>query len=358
MKINNQHYKTIWFNFEKKIVEIIDQNELPFSFQIKSLSTFEESLNSIKNMNVRGAPLIGASAAFALYLSFKNNSNLDNLKNDALKLISARPTAVNLVWAVNRVMEKISSDKKNLNKDFLLNEAILICQEDMEACKNIGLHGLKLIEKISTNKKNEPINILTHCNAGWLATIDWGTALSPIYLAHQNGIDLHVWVDETRPRNQGASLTSFELNEENINNTIITDNAGGYLMQKGMVDLCITGADRITRSGHVINKIGTYLKALAAKESNIPFYVAAPISTFDWETSDFTKVKIENRDSKELSQIKGIDLNGNKISINIYPEKSKSINPSFDITPNYLVNKLITEKGVVNPLEKEIIKLK
>ena len=298
MKINNRHYKTIWFNYERKSVEIIDQNELPFSFQIKTLSTFEDSLDSIKNMSVRGAPLIGASAAFALYLSFINNNNFDNLKNDALRLISSRPTAVNLAWAVNRIMGKIHLDKNNLNEDFLLNEAISICDEDVNACKNIGLHGLKLIEKISSFKKNQPINILTHCNAGWLATIDWGTALSPIYLAHQNGIDLHVWVDETRPRNQGASLTSFELNEENINNTIITDNAGGYLMQKGMVDLCITGADRITRSGHVINKIGTYLKALAAKESNIPFYVAAPISTFDWETSDFTKVKIENRDSK------------------------------------------------------------
>ncbi len=359
MKINNKHYKTIWFNYKKNVVEIIDQNELPFSFKIKELSTFEESVNSIKNMNVRGAPLIGASAAFALYLSYANNNNLENLKNDAKILISSRPTAVNLAWAVTRIMEKVNSKKSNINKDFFLNEALEICNEDIEACKKIGTYGLELIKQIASVKKNKQINILTHCNAGWLATIDWGTALSPIYLAKKSGIDIHVWVDETRPRNQGASLTSFELNEENINNTIISDNAGGYIMQKGMVDLCITGADRITRSGHVINKIGTYLKALAAKENNIPFYVAAPISTIDWQTSDYRKVEIENRDNKELSHIKGIDTNsGKKTIVNIYPKNSQSINPSFDITPNYLVTKVISEKGCVEPSEKEIIKLK
>ncbi|MBL42424.1 MAG: S-methyl-5-thioribose-1-phosphate isomerase [Rhodospirillaceae bacterium] len=358
MKINNQQYNTIWFNFEKKIVEIIDQNQLPFSFQIKSLSTFDDSLNSIRNMNVRGAPLIGASAAFALYLSYKNNNDINNLKEDAKKLISARPTAINLSWAVHRVMNKIPKKNIKLDEDFFLNEALLICKEDIDACRKIGTYGLKLIKEIISKKKIKKVNILTHCNAGWLATIDWGTALSPIYLAHRSGINVHVWVDETRPRNQGASLTSFELSEEKIENTIITDNAGGYLMQKGMVDLCITGADRVTKSGHVINKIGTYLKALAAKDSKIPFYVAAPISTIDWEVSDYSKIKIENRDSKELSLLNGLDDKGNKVSINIYPKNSKSINPSFDITPNHLVDKLITEKGIVNPIEKEINKLK
>ncbi|PPR78660.1 MAG: Methylthioribose-1-phosphate isomerase [Alphaproteobacteria bacterium MarineAlpha2_Bin1] len=358
MKIKNKYYNTIWFNYEKKVVEIIDQNQLPFSFKIKPLSTFEEAFNSIKNMNVRGAPLIGATAAFALYLSYKNNKNLDKLINDSKKLISARPTAINLAWAVNRVINKIKINQDKISENFFLNEALLICREDIEACKNIGVHGFKLIKEIALTKKNKPINILTHCNAGWLATIDWGTALSPIYLANQNGIDVHVWVDETRPRNQGASLTSFELNEERIENTIITDNAGGYLMQKGMVDLCITGADRITKYGYVINKIGTYLKALAAKENNIPFYVAAPISTIDWCTNDFTKIKIENRDSKELSSIEGIDNLGKKVTVNIYPEKSKSFNPAFDITPNYLIDNLITEKGIIIPTESEVIKLK
>ena len=355
MKIEGKEYRTIWF--ENNVVKIIDQTKLPHQFIIKDLKTVKDTINAIKTMEVRGAPLIGGTAAYGIVLAILENNDLEFIKKSSKELIQSRPTAINLQWAVHRMNNKLSMINSNDLFDVALKEAKEICDEDVKFCENIGLNGLKIIEEIY-NKKKDTVNILTHCNAGWLATIDWGTALSPIYLAHQNGIDLHVWVDETRPRNQGASLTSFELNEENINNTIITDNAGGYLMQKGMVDLCITGADRITRSGHVINKIGTYLKALAAKESNIPFYVAAPISTFDWETSDFTKVKIENRDSKELSQIKGIDLNGNKISINIYPEKSKSINPSFDITPNYLVNKLITEKGVVNPLEKEIIKLR
>ena len=343
MKIGGKNYRTIWF--EKNIVKIIDQSKLPHQFIIKDLKTVKDAVNAIKIMEVRGAPLIGATAAYGLVLSIIENKDHTFLKKSADDLIKSRPTAINLKWAVDRMLNKLSGVNSDKILDIAINEAKEICEEDIKFCENIGLNGLKIIEDIH-NKKKDTVNILTHCNAGWLATINWGTATSPIYHAHKKGIPVHVWVDETRPRNQGANLTSFELNEEQIPNTIITDNAGGILMQKGEVDMCIVGSDRTLSTGEVCNKIGTYLKALAAHDNNIPFYVALPSSTIDWDIKNFKDIPIEERKSEELSHLEGIDENGNIKKILIYPKKSKSMNLAFDITPAKYVTKLITEKGI------------
>ena len=343
MKIGGKNYRTIWF--EKNIVKIIDQSKLPHQFIIKDLKTVKDAVNAIKIMEVRGAPLIGATAAYGLVLSIIENKDHTFLKKSADDLIKSRPTAINLKWAVDRMLNKLSGVNSDKILDIAINEAKEICEEDIKFCENIGLNGLKIIEDIH-NKKKDTVNILTHCNAGWLATINWGTATSPIYHAHKKGIPVHVCVDETRPRNQGANLTSFELNEEQIPNTIITDNAGGILMQKGEVDMCIVGSDRTLSTGEVCNKIGTYLKALAAHDNNIPFYVALPSSTIDWDIKNFKDIPIEERKSEELSHLEGIDENGNIKKILIYPKKSKSMNLAFDITPAKYVTKLITEKGI------------
>jgi methylthioribose-1-phosphate isomerase len=343
MKIEDKDYKTIWF--ENNIVKIIDQTKLPHIFLIKELKTCDDAVNAIKNMEVRGAPLIGATAAYGIVLSIIENNDLDFLKKSSEKLINSRPTAINLKWAVDRMLKKLLTAKKNEILNLAINEAKNICDEDEKFCNQIGLNGLKLIEEIYS-KKNQTVNILTHCNAGWLATINWGTATSPIYHAHKKGIPVHVWVDETRPRNQGANLTSFELNEEGINNTIIADNTGGILMQRGEVDMCIVGTDRTLSNGDVCNKIGTYLKALAAYDNNIPFYVALPSSTIDWVIKDHKQIPIEERNPEELSHLEGFDELGDIKKIQIYPKKSKSLNLAFDVTPAKYVTKLITEKGI------------
>jgi methylthioribose-1-phosphate isomerase len=343
MKIEGKDYKTIWF--ENNIVKIIDQTKLPHIFLIKELKTCDDTVNAIKNMEVRGAPLIGATAAYGLVLSIIENNDLDFLKKSFDKLINSRPTAINLKWAVDRMMKNLLTAKKNEILNLAINEAKNICDEDEKFCNQIGLNGLKLIEE-TYKKKNQTVNILTHCNAGWLATINWGTATSPIYHAHKKGIPVHVWVDETRPRNQGANLTSYELNEEGINNTIIADNTGGILMQRGEVDMCIVGTDRTLSNGDVCNKIGTYLKALAAYDNNIPFYVALPSSTIDWEIKDHKQIPIEERNPEELSHLEGFDELGDIKKIQIYPKKSKSLNLAFDVTPAKYVTKLITEKGI------------
>jgi methylthioribose-1-phosphate isomerase len=343
MKIEGKDYKTIWF--ENNIVKIIDQTKLPHIFLIKELKTCDDAVNAIKNMEVRGAPLIGATAAYGLVLSILENNDLDFLKISSEKLINSRPTAINLKWAVDRMLKKIITAKKNEILNLAIVEAKNICDDDEKFCNQIGLNGLKLIKEIYS-KNNKTVNILTHCNAGWLATINWGTATSPIYHAHKKGIPVHVWVDETRPRNQGANLTSFELNEEGINNTIIADNTGGILMQRGEVDLCIVGTDRTLSNGDVCNKIGTYLKALAAYDNNIPFYVALPGSTIDWEIKDHKQIPIEERNPEELSHLEGFDALGDIKKIQIYPKKSKSLNLAFDVTPAKYVTKLITEKGI------------
>jgi len=351
MNIEGKAYRTIWF--ENNSVKIIDQTKLPHQFIIKNLKTVKDTINAIKSMKVRGAPLIGATAAFGLVLSIIENKDHSFLKKSSEDLIASRPTAINLKWAVDRMMKKLSGVNNNDILKIALDEAKTIVEEDVKFCKNIGLNGLKIIEEIY-NKKKDIVNILTHCNAGWLATIDWGTATSPIYHAHKKGIKVHVWVDETRPRNQGANLTSYELNEEGISNTIIADNTGGILMQRGQVDMCIVGTDRTLSNGDVANKIGTYLKALSAKDNNVPFYVALPSSTIDWSIKDSKDIPIEERDSTELSHIEGLDKNNKLQKILIYPQKSKVLNLAFDITPAKLVTGLITEKGVCEASEKSL----
>jgi len=345
MKIEGKEYRTIWFDDKNKIVKIIDQTKLPHQFIIKDLKTVKDAINAIKTMEVRGAPLIGATAAYGLVLAILKNNDQSFLKKSSEDLINSRPTAINLKWAIDRMMKKLSGINSNEILNLAINEAKEICEEDVKFCENIGLNGLNIIEEIY-NKKKDTVNILTHCNAGWLATINWGTATSPIYHAHKKGIKVHVWVDETRPRNQGANLTSYEFNEEGVPNTIIADNTGGILMQRGEVDMCIVGTDRTLSTGDVANKIGTYLKALAANDNNVPFYVALPSSTIDWNIKDFKDIPIEERNSEELSHVEGLDENNKVKKVLIYPKKSKALNLAFDITPAKYITGLITEKGV------------
>ena len=343
MKIQGKEYRTIWY--QDDVVKIIDQTKLPHQFKIKDLRTIKDAINAIKIMEVRGAPLIGGTAAYGMVLAVKENNDPNFIKKSSEDLIKSRPTAINLKWAVDRMMNKL----EGINSDQILNislkEAKEICNEDEKFCENIGINGLKIIEEIY-NKKKDTVNILTHCNAGWLATINWGTATSPIYHAHKKGIPVHVWVDETRPRNQGANLTSYELNEEEIPNTIIADNTGGILMQRGEVDMCIVGTDRTLSNGDVCNKIGTYLKALAAHDNNVPFYVALPSSTIDWDINEAKDIPIEERNSEELSHVEGVDENNQIKKVLIYPRKSKAMNLAFDVTPAKYVTGLITEKGI------------
>ena len=356
MKIEGKEYRTIWFDEKDQVVKIIDQTKLPHQFIIKDLKTVKDTINAIKTMEVRGAPLIGATAAYGLVLAIMENNDQSFLKQSSENLIKSRPTAINLKWAVDRMIKKLTGVNSEKILNIALNEAKDICEEDIKFCENIGLNGLKIIEEIYNKKKNT-VNILTHCNAGWLATINWGTATSPIYHAHKKGIPVHVWADETRPRNQGANLTSYELNEEGISNTIIADNTGGILMQRGKVDICIVGTDRTLSTGDVANKIGTYLKALAAYDNNVPFYVALPSSTIDWEIKDFKNIPIEERNSEELSQIEGLDENNKVKKIKIYPKKSKAMNIAFDVTPAKYVTGLITEKGICEASTEGLKKL-
>jgi methylthioribose-1-phosphate isomerase len=354
MKIQGKEYRTIWY--QDDVVKIIDQTKLPHQFKIKDLRTIKDAINAIKIMEVRGAPLIGGTAAYGMVLAVKENNDPNFIKKSSVDLIKSRPTAINLKWAVDRMMNKL----EGINSDQILNislkEAKEICDEDEKFCESIGINGLKIIEEIY-NKKKDTVNILTHCNAGWLATINWGTATSPIYHAHKKGIPVHVWVDETRPRNQGANLTSYELNEEEIPNTIIADNTGGILMQRGEVDMCIVGTDRTLSNGDVCNKIGTYLKALAAYDNKVPFYVALPSSTIDWDTKDAKEIPIEERNSEELSHVEGIDENNEIKKVLIYPNKSKAMNLAFDVTPAKYVTGLITEKGICEASSEGLKKL-
>ena len=356
MKIKGKNFRTIWYDETTSDIKIIDQTKLPHQFKIKDLKTVKDAINAIKTMEVRGAPLIGATAAYGIVLAIMENNDPKFIKESYEDLIKSRPTAINLKWAADRMMKKLSGANNNEILKIALDEAKTICEEDVSFCENIGLNGLKIIEEIY-NKKKDTVNILTHCNAGWLATIDWGTATSPIYHAHKKGIKVHVWVDETRPRNQGASLTSYELNEEEIPNTIIADNTGGILMQRGKVDMCIVGTDRTIATGDVANKIGTYLKALAAKDNNVPFYVALPSSTIDWETTDLKNIPIEERNSEELSHAEGLDENNELKRIRIYPQKSKAMNLAFDVTPAKYVTGLITEKGICEASNEGLKKL-
>jgi len=343
MRIQGKEYRTIWY--ENNVVKIIDQTKLPHQFVTKELKTVKDAVKAIKIMEVRGAPLIGGTAAYGIVLAIQESDDKEFIKKSAEQLIQSRPTAINLKWAVDRMMKKLSVINSDQILNIALKEAKEICDEDEKFCESIGINGLKIIEEIY-EKKKDIVNILTHCNAGWLATINWGTATSPIYHAHKKGIPVHVWVDETRPRNQGANLTSYELNEEEIPNTIITDNTGGILMQRGQVDMCIVGTDRTLSNGDVCNKIGTYLKALAAHDNNVPFYVALPSSTIDWGIKDAKDIPIEERNSEELSHVEGLDENNEIKKVLIYPKNSKAINLAFDVTPAKYVTGLITERGI------------
>ena len=354
MRIQGKEYRTIWY--EEKVVKIIDQTKLPHQFIIKDLNSVKDTINAIKVMEVRGAPLIGGTAAYGIVLAIQESTEKEFINKSAEELIQSRPTAINLKWAVDRMMNKLSGINSDQILNIALKEAKEICDEDEKFCENIGINGLKIIEEIY-NKKKDIVNILTHCNAGWLATINWGTATSPIYHAHKKGIPVHVWVDETRPRNQGANLTSYELNEEEIPNTIIADNTGGILMQRGQVDMCIVGTDRTLSNGDVCNKIGTYLKALAAHDNKVPFYVALPSSTIDWEIKEAKDIPIEERNSEELSHVEGIDENNEIKKVLIYPNKSKAMNLAFDVTPAKYVTGLITEKGICEASSEGLKKL-
>lgn len=363
MKVKGENYRTIWQSSkDSEVIKIIDQRQLPHQFLILNLITYKDAIRAIKDMAVRGAPLIGGTAAWGMYLAAleakKNNKGLIFLKNASKELISARPTAMNLIWAVDKVLSVVKGvTDLDLIVKRIEKEATDICDTDVKNCENIGNHGLKLIKKIVQKKKDNKINILTHCNAGWLATVDKGTATAPIYAARDEGISVHVWVDETRPRNQGSNLTAWELLNEGIPHTIIVDSAGGHIMQHGLVDMCLVGSDRTTRSGDVANKIGTYLKALSAKDNDIPFYVALPGSTIDWNISDGLKdIPIEERDSKEVTTVKGI--RGEKIqSVQIAPKESNSSNYAFDVTPAKYITGLITPRGVCKANEEAIIQL-
>ncbi len=361
MKIQGQHYHTIWLKSDdKKVVQVIDQRKLPFIFEIFEIRTAGDAYFAIKEMVVRGAPLIGVTAAFGMYLAlleFKSGNLEVFLTKKAEHLKSSRPTAVNLGYAVDEMMAFILNETNNDQlAEKTLQKANALKENEIEYGNRIGDFGVRLIEGIYQNKR-ATVNILTHCNAGWLACIDWGTATAPIYKAHQKGIPVHVWVDETRPRNQGSRLTAFELAEEGVPHTVIPDNTGGHLMQHKMVDMVIVGSDRITAKGDVANKIGTYLKALAAKDNNIPFYVALPSSTFDFNLDDgITEIPIEQRDSNEVSGIEG--WTGNKIqNVRLTPEKSPVANYGFDVTPARLVTGLITERGICKANKESIFNL-
>ena len=354
MLVKNKNLTTIWFDEGKSSVKIIDQRFLPHELKIETLFSLEDAEYAIREMQVRGAPLIGVTAAFGMYLAATKNSSDDFMKQSAIFLKNARPTAVNLSWAINRILKEIEKIAVNNRISFILDMAKKIRKNDIEACRKIGENGSSFIENIY-NKKKSPVNILTHCNAGWLAAVDWGTALSPIFNANKKKIPIHVWVDETRPRNQGFNLTAWELINENINCSLIVDNVGGHLMQKGMVDLCITGTDRTTSTGDVCNKIGTYLKALAAHDNNIPFYVAAPISSIDFDISNgLEDIPIEERDPSEVTSITGLNSYKKLETISIIPEGAKAVNYAFDVTPAKYITKIITEKGNVNPNKESI----
>ncbi len=360
MKVNGRSCRTIWIDpSDEKNIQIIDQRFLPHEFVIEDIRTVQAMATAIKDMHVRGAGLIGASAGYGMYLAaleaVQSTDFNSSLKCSYKTLKATRPTAVNLAWALDRQMAAITGiDDPAQVVHITKTTAISIANEDAEFCRKIGQHGLSIIREISKGKEGDPVNILTHCNAGWLAFVDHGSATAPIYAAHDAGIPVHVWVDETRPRNQGAALTAWELGQHGVPHTLIVDNAGGHLMQHGMVDLVITGTDRTTHTGDVANKIGTYLKALAARDNNVPFYVALPASTFDWIMKDgVQEIPIENRDAGEVTKIQGL-CDGEIKSVAISPPSSPVANYAFDVTPARLVTGLITERGICHANEPSI----
>ena len=348
MKVDGTHYRSIWFDEQTASVKIIDQRWLPHKFSIVDLQNREAFIAAIRDMWVRGAPLIGATAAYGIFVQMQDDPSDKSLNETYDLLLATRPTAINLRWALDEMRALLQPLPHTEREQAAFVRAQQICEEDVECNRMIGVHGLELIRHIAAGKKpGEPVNILTHCNAGWLATVDWGTATSPIYHGVQDNIPIHVYVDETRPRNQGAHLTAWEMAGHDISHQLIVDNAGGHLMQHGKVDMVITGTDRTTGHGDVCNKIGTYLKALAARDNDIPFYVALPSTTIDWTISDgLTQIPIEERDSAEVTNIWGKLGGGEVARVQISPDDTPCANPAFDVTPRHLVTGLITERGV------------
>lgn len=348
MNVDGVPYRTIWLAADGRAVEIIDQTRLPFELVTRRLETVDEAATAIRDMWVRGAPLIGATAAYGMALAMQADASDTCLMSAAETLMATRPTAVNLRWAIDEMRSLLAPLSANARVAAAYVRAAEICDEDVAICSAIGDHGMPLIHKAwEARGKPDRVNVLTHCNAGWLATVDWGTALAPIYKAHDAGIPVHVWVDETRPRNQGASLTAWELGRHGVPHTVIVDNAGGHLMQHGLVDLCITGTDRTTASGDVCNKIGTYLKALAAHDNGVLFFVGLPGPTIDWTIDDGVRdVPIEQRDTDEVTKMTGRTDDGDIVTVGITPDGSAATNYAFDVTPARLISGLITERGV------------
>jgi methylthioribose-1-phosphate isomerase len=352
MQVASQHFRSIWPDARCKFVEIIDQTKLPFAFEIARIHSIEQMATAIKTMQVRGAPLIGVAAAYGIALAMLYDDSDESLNQVCQELISTRPTAVNLQWAVKRIQAVLLPLPQVRRNIAAWKEAAKIAEEDVAQNQTIGQHGLELIKNSYQNKQ---FNVMTHCNAGWLATVDFGTALAPVYAAHDAGLNIHVWVSETRPRNQGAALTAWELAQHGIPHTVITDNAAGHLMQrdhlnsKSQVDMVIVGADRVTANGDVCNKIGTYLKALAAFDNKVPFYAAVPTPTIDWQMSDYKQIEIEERDASEVAAIQGLGADGSVKMVRVIPLESQAANPAFDVTPARLVTGIITEKGVFAP---------
>jgi len=348
MKIDGKPMRTIWAEKDAASVGIIDQTQLPFRFVTLRLATLDEAVRAIKTMQVRGAPLIGATAAYGVWLALLADASDDNLERAYAALLAARPTAINLKWALDQMVAAVRNRPHAERAAVAVQRANEIADEDIAINRAIGRHGLKLIEDIAARKKGARVNVLTHCNAGWLATVDWGTATAPIYLAHDKGLPVHVFADETRPRNQGASLTAWELGQHGVAHTVIPDNTGGHLMQHGLVDLVIVGTDRVTAQGDVCNKIGTYLKALAAADNKVPFYVALPSPTIDFSVSDgLSEIPIEQRGPEEVATMTGKTADGRIETVRIVPDGSDVANYAFDVTPARLVTGLITERGVV-----------
>ncbi len=346
MKVEGVSYRTIWLDPDGWSVRIIDQTKLPWTLEVMRLTTAEQIAEAIRVMRVRGAPLIGATAAYGLALAVRADASTQAMEQAAEMLAKTRPTAVNLRWALERMLTRLRNTRPEERIAIAYTEAAAIADEDVAQNEAIGHYGRPLIEQAAKANPGRPVNVLTHCNAGWLATVDWGTALAPIYAAYNAGLPVHVWVDETRPRNQGAALTAFELSKHGVPHTVIADNAGGHLMQHGQVDLAIVGADRVTRTGDVANKIGTYLKALAARDNGVAFWVAVPSSTVDWTVADgVTSIPIEERDPAEVTDITGRAANGSVVRVRVAAPESTAANPAFDVTPARLVSGLITERG-------------
>lgn len=356
MWVDDEHYQSLWVA-DSWTIEIIDQTRLPHEFMIVSMETLEHAVHAISSMQVRGAPLIGVTAAYGVAMAMRQSADDASLESAIERLRATRPTASNLAWALDEMRQTLAPlpPEKRINAAY--RRARELVDHDIETCKSIGAHGVGLIREIAQRKEGKPVNILTHCNAGWLAAVDWGTALAPIYRAYEDEIPVHVWVDETRPRNQGAALTAWELGKHGIEHTVIVDNAGGHLMQLGLVDICIVGTDRTTAGGDVCNKIGTYLKALAAHDNGVPFFVALPSSTIDWSLESGTDIPIEQRDGEEVSHVHGLTDDGKVGRVNVVAPGSQVVNPAFDVTPRHLVTGLITEQGICGASREELAKL-